>query len=83
MRTRLAGMSGRLLIAVVLAVTLCAGLIGYAAADIPNNGGTKLYFCVYNEAAPAANKPWQVLDKDKGDCPQFWTEHAITVIPDP
>jgi hypothetical protein len=71
------------LIAALLAGMLVVGLVVGAWADIPDNGGTKLYFCVYNEASPTPNKPWQVLDKSKGNCAPGWTEHAITVIPDP
>lgn len=68
-------------IGVVVGALLMLG--GQAVADIPDNGGTKLYFCVYQEATAGGQKAWQVLDKDKGSCNFGWTEHAITVVPDP
>jgi hypothetical protein len=54
-------------------------LSGQAIADIPD--GTKLYFCVYNEAIHTGPHPWQVLDKSAGErCNFGWTERSVTVL---
>jgi hypothetical protein len=75
----------RLTYALLLAVALVAGMVGYALADIPDTHPSSpdtahtLYLCVYPIGGPSALKTPYVLDKSLGNCPSNMQE--VRLVP--
>jgi hypothetical protein len=75
----------RLTYALLLAVALVAGAVGYAVADIPDTRPSSpdpahtFYGCVYPKGSTSALQTFYALDKTYGNCPSNMVE--VRLVP--